>query len=238
MIDSTKFQIPSATLAAAYKVADTIQDQDRRQKFLTSLLADVPLFYRVAIAQEFFEQLPIQSTPHFPDKATMFFRMGLILEELKETFLKGLGIELELSFTVTEEDRVNCSMTTDSLEEAIKWSTTDHWDLDEFADGLSDMKVVIDGTGVICAIPMDLIDWDNHCANMSKLGDDARPQINGVTPGFRSVPSRTDNNGVVHDVGFEPGYRPDLPIGKWIKGPNYVPANPSRIMGLEDADRD
>ena len=240
MINAQKFRTPKATHEAAMKVLATIQDQDRYQEFLMSLLSDVPTFYRVAVAQKFFEQMPEQNTPHFPDKATMFFRMGLILEELMETFEKGLGIKLNIGFVVPVDDDPEYPNTTDDLKEAIQLSDEAKWDLDEFADGLSDMNVVIAGTGVICAFPMDLIDWDNHCANMSKLGDDARPQINNVTPGFRGgtnwkafVASQggRDNGPDVED---ESGYRPDLPTGKWIKGPNYVPANPSYIMGLTE----
>ena len=85
----------------------------------------------------------------------------------------------------------------------------------ETADALGDLNVVVNGTSVELGIPQIDIDREIFLSNMTKLASDGTAIVNGITEGYREG---------------EDGFRPDAPIGKGLKGPNYVNPNIPAIL--------
>lgn len=141
-------------------------------------------------------KLPQSDTPVTPTVSDRLLRGQLMLEEFIEFIEDGLGLRLchkaggrldgeELEVIHCEGDRYDPVMT---------------------LDGICDMKVIADGTGVAFGLPVDQGDWEVFCSNMSKLDDEGNPII---------------NDGIL---------RPDLPVGKLLKSENYTPANLVRVI--------
>lgn len=65
------------------------------------------------------------------------------------------------------------------------------------------------------SIPICKVFDEIHDSNMSKLGEDGKPIVNGETIGYREG---------------EEGYRSDLPIGKILKGPNFRKPDLKKVL--------
>jgi hypothetical protein len=149
---------------------------------------------------------------------------NLIIEETLEYVTKGLGLTMSLTH---DGGSVVTPATFSKHDNDTKWWLTpsDPVDPIECADGLGDVNVIIHFNSWWQGIDLDAVDVEIHRSNMSKLGEDGKPIINGVTPGYRG--------GSVGGTGTdEPGYDPTRPPGKILKGPNYSPANIAKVLGL------
>lgn len=144
---------------------------------------------------------------------------SILIEEVIETVTKGLGLVLSYSTdTMDGEFQV--------LDEtAIKLVHLDgKYDLIEFADGLGDTNVVIHFNAHWAGMNLDRITQEINDSNMSKLAHDGTPIINGVTPGYEGSHDHVE----LADNGF----RPDLPVGKILKGPNFRKPDIAAAIGL------
>lgn len=113
------------------------------------------------------------------------------------------------------------------------------YDVVEVADALSDLNVVTNGTGVEWGLPLHVTDHEVYCSNLTKLDSNGQPILNGITEGYRV----SDGSQVDHPKAAiwcdirdpdEPGYRPDLPIGKILKPDGFVKANiPAALLAFE-----
>lgn len=141
------------------------------------------------------------------DNARVALRLGLIVEELKELFKDGFGIETQVLLSVKCPDGVyRCDASADGMiEQAL-----DRADLfaenprngAEVADASGDLVYVL--YGMMLEMGFDLRDVveEIHGSNMTKLGEDGKPI-----------------------------YRED---GKVLKGPNYMKPNIPAALGWED----
>jgi hypothetical protein len=159
-------------------------------------------------AKVFHEQfgLPVNEPGYQPTEADRLLRGKLMLEEVLEFLNKGLGLCLLV-------DGIRFSDAHEVLDLAVSGS----YDPVETLDGIADIKVIANGTGVVMGLPVEDADWEVFCSNMSKLDENGSPIVNGETPGYCAC----DMPGG--------GYRADLPVGKVLKSDSYVPAN---IAGL------
>ena len=89
----------------------------------------------------------------------------------------------------------------------------------EIMDALADIIYVTYGFAIELGLDLDEVLREVHAANLTKLGADGKPIVNGVTPGYR--PRNGTSAGV--PLQDEEGFNPALPVGKIIKGPNYMP---------------
>lgn len=174
LIDATNFKAPLDTLNEATRI-NMQRDQNEVLFYLagSSLGADVTGFQRVAAMMIAFEQLPLSRTPDIQNisKEDMAFRLRLFEEERKEMYA-ALGISVCNVFQDLEITEHDPAWMTDSLDNAIFYSDQSQWDITEFADGIGDLKVILNGTAFRFAIPQDLVDWEIHCSNMTKFADD------------------------------------------------------------------
>lgn len=142
-------------------------------------------------------KLPLNFDPVTPSVSDRMLRGRLMLEEFVEFIEKGLGLEIHY-------DGAKINFDSAALElvhpEGRKYCPV------ETLDGICDMKVIADGTGVAFGLPVDQGDWEVFCSNMSKLDENGDPII---------------NDGIL---------RPDLPVGKLLKSDNYTPANLVRVI--------
>lgn len=80
-------------------------------------------------------------------------------------------------------------------------------DVVEAADATADLRVVLDGFDIECAIPTEAVLEEVFSSNMSKLDDDGQPILSdGET----------------------------APVGKIMKSNNYVPPNVRRVLFPEE----
>lgn len=123
----------------------------------------------------------------------------LLLEETLEYVTKGLGLEItwvpegENPFYLQPDD--------------IQLGATQLVDPVECVDGLADVNVVAHFAAHWHGFNLDRATEIVNESNMSKLGDDGKPIINGVTP---------------DSTGGGPIIDPSKPIGKILKSPNFV----------------
>lgn len=148
-------------------------------------------------------KLPLNFDPVTPSVSDRMLRGQLMLEEFVEFLEQGLGLKLEIPVLVDGEvKRVGI----DGTELKVYHREGDRYDPVMTLDGICDMKVIADGTGVAFGLPVDQGDWEVFCSNMSKLDENGDPII---------------NDGIL---------RPDLPVGKLLKSDNYTPANLVRVI--------
>lgn len=183
--------------------------------------------------------LPAPNEPIMPSVTERILRAKLLTEEFFETLFKGLGVTLAVT---TDEGKVIQVGPGDLESEKVTWDIHhregDRYDLVETADGLGDLNVIVNGTGVAFGIPMHFIDYEIYTSNLSKLGEDGKPIINGVTKGYRvSDGSQIDidkypDAEIWCDISDsdEPGYRPDAPIGKILKPESFVSTNIPAVL--------
>lgn len=125
---------------------------------------------------------------------------SLLLEETVEYIYKGLGLRP----TIQIDGAGNVQ--------------TDVYDCDdpvnpvECIDGLADVNVVAHFCAHWHGFNLDVATEIVNDSNMSKLGDDGKAIINGVTPGYCDSPCGD---------GPQAGFDSSKPIGKILKGPNY-----------------
>lgn len=168
-------------------------------------------YERVLAFHEAFS-LPVNGPGYEPTVEERLLRGRLMLEEVLEHLCTGLG----LTFLVTDDTG---SHTIDSTMLSLVHLDGDPYNPVETLDGLCDVKVIANATGVAFGLPVQAADTMIYKSNMSKLLD-GKPIINGVTPGYRALAACHTDDPAWHDE--EPGYRADLPHGKVLKPDHYV----------------
>lgn len=133
------------------------------------------------------------------------FRLSFILSECIELLDKGFGVKTEASFYSTKEGRARECFTFDPSDADISLCETIQFALDsaglesrdiyETADALGDLNVVVNGFAIEIGLDMDAIDREIMASNFTKMGTDGRPIIGDGKTG---------------------------PVGKVLKGPNYM----------------
>jgi predicted HAD superfamily Cof-like phosphohydrolase len=166
------------------------------EHFQFSFAQGMTTFQRVEVFHQNMK-LPFNHSPVTPTVSDRLLRGQLMLEEFVEFIEKGLGLEIHY-------DGAKINFDSAALElvhpEGRKYCPV------ETLDGICDMKVIADGTGVAFGLPVDQGDWEIFCSNMSKLDSEGNPII---------------NDGIK---------RPDLPVGKLLKSEEYIPANLVRVI--------
>lgn len=141
------------------------------------------------------------------DNARVALRLGFHIEELKELFKEGFGIDVDIQYQVPFEDGDGGMFFTRDIEAALHAS--DHKaggfakcrSGKEVMDALADYKYFGNGFAIEMGYDPRPVDDEVHASNMTKLGDDGKPI-----------------------------YRED---GKVLKGPNYVEPNIEAALGWE-----
>lgn len=158
-------------------------------------------------------------------------RGKLLLEEVIEHLTKGLGLQFETpDGIIIGSDRL-------TLGESEIYD----YDPIETADGLGDINVVIHGTALEMGIDLDAVTTEIHRSNMSKMGEDGQPIINGCRH-WESNPGAHDGEETrAHCLNQlmgaasceEQGHSidPSQPIGKILKGPNYFKPDIAKVIG-------
>lgn len=166
-------------------------------------------FERVLVFHKAFG-LPVNELGYVPTVDERLLRGKLLLEEVVEHLCAGLGLTIiDDSGALAGPDQEGGIYNMLKLEHI----DGDEYDPVQTLDGLVDIKVIANGTGVAFGLPVEKADRMVFESNMSKLDEDGKPIINGVTPGY------TENG---QDGLHEPGYRPDLPVGKVLKPATFV----------------
>lgn len=136
----------------------------------------------------------------------------LLFEEVHEYITKGLGLDFVIDgrrFSEAHE-----TMDLEHFEGRVV-------DPVEVVDGLADVNIVIHFNAHWHGFNLDRATTIVNDSNMSKLGQDGRPIINGVTDGYRADVLYAGRAEGDTEYRNEDGYDPAKPIGKILKGPNY-----------------
>ena len=136
----------------------------------------------------------------------------LLFEEVVEYCTKGLGLEIHCLNMIAFNER----------NFILKLREGQRYDPVESIDGLADVNVVIHHNALMHGFNLDAATEIVNESNMSKLGEDGEPIINGVTSGYRTaVQQWADEDLDSPSAAHEPGFDSSKPIGKILKGPNY-----------------
>ena len=103
----------------------------------------------------------VRKTPSFPTYPEKLLRSKLIIEEVWELFNKGMGAKGDLRW-IDSEDQSTCTL-------VFTLQKTSPDDLVEVADALTDIDVVVSGTGCTYGIDVDDTFAEVHRSNMTKL---------------------------------------------------------------------
>jgi predicted HAD superfamily Cof-like phosphohydrolase len=139
-------------------------------------------------------------------------RLRLIHEEFHE-LLDASAFYMEL----TDGESIDAG---DSLQRADIKLTHEEGKIQnviEMADALGDIVYVCYGMAIAMGINLDNVIAEIHRANMSKTDEEGNPVINGGSPGY---------------LEGEAGFDSAQPVGKVVKGANYVAPDISRVLGM------
>lgn len=141
----------------------------------------------------------------------------LLFEEVAEYIVKGLGLDFEypLEDLYTKDGLPVRGIMMNREKIQIEHNEGRVMDPVECADGLADVNVVSHFNAHWHGFNLDRATSIVNDSNMSKLGEDGKPIINGVTEGYRV---KEDD---AHTQLAEAGFDPSKPIGKILKGPNF-----------------
>lgn len=153
------------------------------------------------------------------DNERVALRLSLHIEEFKELLEKGFGIICDMSFRVPGESVPTGSPDIKSaLDAATEMGIPRNGK--EVMDALGDLNYVDTGMAIEMGYdPRPVLD-EIHAGNMTKLGEDGKPIINGVTEGYL-------------EHGVNTRFDPTARHGKVLKGPNYTEPNIPAALGWE-----
>lgn len=144
---------------------------------------------------------------------------ALMLEEVVEYLTKGLGLRIGLSDLQGAEVEADIeSLQQGAVSFDLELNYGQAYDPIESADGLADINVVAHFNSNWHGWNLDRVTSEVHRSNMSKLGEDGKPIINGETPGYEYYP---DDHEIWKDTNTPSQFDPSKPRGKILKGPNY-----------------
>lgn len=163
------------------------------------------MFYGAPIHAE----RPDMRFSHMDDQRAAF-RAAFIISEALELLEQGFGLRVGLNITTPggtyTADGSGDSRLTQMLFAAIKASG--RRDLVGVVDGLGDLNVVVNGFALELGVDMHVVDQEVCASNFTKMGLDGKPIIGDGTTG---------------------------PVGKVLKGPNFVPPQLAAVLGLDPA---
>lgn len=211
-------RFPTALAAARHLIAN-VTDSDMRRKLESAIESNRHPQSRTKAFHEFYgapiHRGPIDRKFLHMDNQRVAFRGAFVLSEAIELIAKGLGVQVELRFHVFDEDGQsqfssepcmgdNHLRLATQLEDALDSATEGRRDLIETIDALTDLNVVVNGFGLELGVPMDEADRETAASNFTKMGPDGQPMIgDGVTG----------------------------PVGKVLKGPNFIEPQFAKAMG-------
>ena len=121
--------------------------------------------YHDTVVVEFHEAFghPVAWKPTVPDLDIRKLRIKLILEELLE-YATASGLTL-------------CVNGQDIMFQSLSLIESGTPSIPDAADGLGDLRYVIDGANLVWGIPGEKVLREVHFSNMSKLGPDGKPLV-------------------------------------------------------------
>lgn len=167
-------------------------------------------------------EIPTPEVPIVPSVSSREQRLRFILEEFLE-LVEACGFKLIVTQGAGKYDDITQHVTVEHIEGS-------RYDVVEAADALGDLNVVNNGTAVEWGIPIHFIDYEVYTSNLSKTTPDGRTIKNGITEGYRGPYALETNVENPRMSEAEPGYRPDLPIGKILKPDSFVPCNIPAVL--------
>lgn len=192
-------------LALPLHIKETLKGDDWVQKVMAfHVLNNLPMKPFGNVDPEFL---------HMPD-SRVALRAGFQVEELIEMFEKGLGIKARVVVEINGHEYD--ASDDDNIEKALAQSR--HRSGREVADAAVDSAYFWIGFLIEMGYDMRVAFNEAHGSNLTKPGEDGKPILNGITPGYQQG---------------EPGYRADQGVGKVLKGPSYMEPNLDEALGLE-----
>ena len=169
--------------------------------------------------------LPVNQPGYTPIVEERLLRGNLMLEEVLEHLIVGLGLRLKYNAPNGSTWIIGPDELSEKLEMTYRG---DEYNPVETLDGIADVKVIANGTGVAFGLPVPAADLMVYDSNMSKLLF-GKPIVNGVTEGYRPRAACHTDDPSWHDE--EPGFRADLPVGKVLKPAHYVAPDIASLLG-------
>lgn len=153
---------------------------------------------------------PDRGFSHMPNQRVAF-RAAFIVSEVIEMLEKGLGLSVSLNVHQTSGGTYSAHDEKDicsQFEAALAFNYAKR-DIVEVVDALGDLNVVVNGFAIELGVDMRAVDQEICASNFTKAGENGEPLLgDGITK----------------------------PLGKVLKGPNFVKPNIASILRLEDSD--
>lgn len=166
---------------------------------------------------------PNRRMDHMSDERHAF-RLGFILSEAFEILEKGFGVRVSLNLEdgFHEGEAVflqpDDEMFLKALAQSIKRS--ENRNAVEVIDGLGDLNVVVNGYALELGVDMDEVDAEVAASNFTKPDENGNPIVNQCTEGC-SDPSDCRTHHLID---------PKQPVGKVLKGPNFMKPNMEQFV--------
>jgi predicted HAD superfamily Cof-like phosphohydrolase len=199
----------------AVSLIDKMQEGPMRHYLHESLRDDaapqfmVQMFHRLygMPVKARFEPMPI---------SRMDFRLALVFEEMAE-LIEACGFKME-----ADEEEPGLSNGRIAVEH-IEGVPANYI---EIMDALADIVYVCYGFAAELGLPLQVALQEVHASNLTKLGEDGLPIIN------KCVNTRDHLDGQPDPDCHMPHHRinPNLPVGKVLKGRNYVKAQLAAVL--------
>lgn len=216
--------VTTKTTQAALIVTYGIPDVMQRGRAVNSLLSTAKTSQQVAVFHELYK-VPMGNREDM-SVSDRERRLRLILEEFLE-LVEACGFELILDTARNLEHDCDVLSADDgpwSGKIGLAHRECSQQNHVEIMDALGDINYVIHGYAIELGYSLDDVTSEIHASNMTKLGVDGKPIVNGVTEGYKVSAVENDKT--------QPQYKPEVPIGKILKGPNYQKPRLAEVMGL------
>ncbi len=125
-------------------------------------------------------------------------RLHMLIEEVLE-LVEACGFELSAGRDIYGDFKWNVEHTEGSQQDRV-----------EMLDALGDINVLTHGFAIELGDNLDDATTEIHASNLTKMGEDGQPIVNGVN--------------VLEDSKY--------PVGKILKGPNYVKPNLKQLLSF------
>lgn len=143
------------------------------------------------------------------DDARVGLRLGFIVEEFKELFMDGFGIEAQITFEVQRHGTPVATFNEHAMGKGLALTRAkqagNRRNGEQVADALADLIYFIYGFAIEMGYDLRAVMQEVHGSNLTKLGEDGKPI-----------------------------YRED---GKVLKGPNYMKPNIRAALGWEPKEK-
>jgi len=196
---STDFP-PKNALMVAQRLVDEMPKGQLRSELLRSLTPHARTSDQIRAFHKMFDIPIAKGSVESMSPEDMYRRLHMLIEEVLElVFHCGFDLYVQPDENENNGHRAVLEHIPESKQNRV-----------EMLDALGDVNVLIHGFAIELGDNLDDATTEIHASNLTKMGEDGLPIVNGVN--------------VLEDSQY--------PVGKILKGPNYVKPNLKQMLAF------